>query len=82
MKKYFHELTEKEFKKLQKTHMTWDECAKEYPQPLWCNYPDAVQGLMGCWSLMSFDKNGKNWITGRRYCQKCDLYIKRKGKKS
>lgn len=69
MIKYFHELTEGEFKAL--PDMTWAECAKDYPQPIWCSYPEAVQGVMGCWSLMCF------MVTGRSYCKNCDCYIKK-----
>ena len=71
MIKYFHELKEDEFKALCGSKMTWGECAKEYPQPEWCGYPDAICGVMGCWSLMSF------MVTGRNYCKNCDHYIKR-----
>jgi len=74
MKKYFHELTRAEFKLLCDSGITWAQCAKDYPQPEWCGYPDAVQGAMGCWSLMDF------MVTGRKYCKTCNLYIKRKRK--
>ncbi len=68
MIKYFHELTQGEFDELVKTHMTWGECAKKYPQPIWCSYPDAVEGEMGCWSLMDFR------VTGRQYCYSCECF--------
>ncbi len=77
MIKYFHELTKAEFNELLKTKTSWEPCAKDYPQPIWCSYPDAVCGEMGCWSLMSFNKDGTNWVTGRKYCKGCDCYIKR-----
>lgn len=76
MIKYFHELTEEEFDELCKTKMTWGECAKEYPQPIWCSYPNAVQGEMGCWSLMCF------MVTGRNHCKNCEFYIEKKGAKN
>uniref|UniRef100_A0A6M3JP96 Uncharacterized protein n=1 Tax=viral metagenome TaxID=1070528 RepID=A0A6M3JP96_9ZZZZ len=69
MRKYFHKLAEEEFKELVKEGMTWGECAEEYPQPKWCNYPDAVQGALGCWSLMDFR------IKGRSSCKCCIQYI-------
>lgn len=75
MIKFFHQLSEDEFKVLCDTKMTWEECAREYPQPQWCGYPEAVQGVMGCWSLMDF------LVTGRSFCRHCDCYIK-KPKKS
>ena len=69
MIKYFHELTEAEFNEIVKENITWEECAKRYPQPKWCNYPDAVCGVMGCWSLMGF------MVTNEDYCKNCDCYI-------
>ena len=71
MIKYFHELTEDEFKEILRQKITWGECAKEYPQPVWCGYPDAVAGVMGCWSLMDFK------VYGRNFCKHCECYIKK-----
>ena len=54
---YWHEaMTEGAFKKLleDRPHMTWGDVLKEYQQPDWCNYPDALQGVMGCWSLLDY----------------------------
>ena len=70
MIKYFHELTEEEFQELLKKKLTWGECAIEYPQPSWCGYPDAVAGMMGCWSLMSLV------VENEDYCKSCDCYSK------
>lgn len=70
MIKYFHELTKEEFSKLCKGKMTYGELAEKYPQPIWCGYPDATEGVMGCWSLMSF------MVTGQDSCKNCDCYIK------
>ena len=71
MTKFFHQLSKDEFKEILKEKITWGECAKRYPQPKWCSYPQAVQGLMGCGSLMDF------LVTGRNYCKTCDCYIKK-----
>ena len=69
MIKYFHELTEEEFKKLvDSKEYTYKRLANDYPQPVWCNYPDATSGAMGCWSLMGF------MVTGEDYCKNCDEY--------
>lgn len=68
MIKYFHELTEKEFKKKIVGKLTNAECDRDYPQPTWCNYPEATMGMMGCWSLISF------MVTGEDYCKDCDCY--------
>ena len=70
--KPFHGLIEAEFKEICKGKMTWAECAKRYPQPKWCGYPDAVCGVMGCWSLMSF------MVTDESCCKNCDCYLKGK----
>jgi len=64
--KPFHKLTKTEFEKICKENITWQEVAKRYPQPEWCCYTNAVQGVMGCWSLMSL------LVTGRGYCKNCD----------
>lgn len=76
--KYFHELTKGEFIELTKKKSTWAECAKDYPQPIWCSYPNAVCGDMGCWSLMSFGDTERNFVTGRNYCKTCACYIKKR----
>ena len=71
MIKFFHKLSKKEFDALPDGNYSWGQCSKDYPQPSWCNYPDAVAGEMGCWSLMDFR------VTGRAYCKNCNCYIKR-----
>jgi hypothetical protein len=68
MIKYFHELTKEEFSKLIESKITWGECAKEYPQPIWCGYPDALAGMMGCWSLTDFK------IKNKKSCYSCDCF--------
>ena len=65
--KYFHELTKKEFLKLV-GKITWEELAKLHPQPPWCQYPNAIEGFMGCWSLMKF------MVKNEEYCKKCDCH--------
>jgi len=70
MIKYFHEATRKEIDATFPNGATWAEVAEKYPQPIWCKYPKAVRGMMGCWSLMC------GYVTGRNYCKNCDCYIK------
>ena len=74
MIKFFHQLSEDEFKELLGTGMTWGECAEKYPQPKWCSYPNAVQGEMGCWSLVGFR------VYGRGSCKHCEYLQKSKTK--
>ena len=75
MIKYFHKLTRDEWSEIIKSKgvqdYSWEDAAKDYPQPEWCKYPQAVQGVMGCWSLMDFR------VTGRNFCKNCDCYIKK-----
>lgn len=65
MGKQFHELTAAELDELKSSGATWEQAAKEHPQPEWCEYPDAVSP-MGCWSLISGN------VTGIDYCAECD----------
>ena len=67
--KYFHELTKKDYKKLVKEKITYEELAKRHPQPPWCNYPNATNGIMGCWSLTDFR------IKKREDCKGCECLI-------
>jgi hypothetical protein len=68
MLKYFHQLRPEEYLWLVKEGTTWGELQQSFPQPPWCTYPQAVYGLMGCWSLVGF------MVTGKEYCLKCDCY--------
>ena len=72
--KYFHELTEKEYQSLH-MDLTWSHLAKDYPQPLWCDYPHAV-GALGCWSLIG------HLVTGEDYCKDCRCHKSSKPGKS
>ena len=71
MKEYFHEAFNQESLELAKKQtpkITWNEIMEKYKQPKWCDYPDALSGYMGCWSLVG----GK--VTGKDYCKGCDLF--------
>lgn len=68
MIKYFHQLREQEYAWLVKEKTNWGELASSFPQPLWCNYFQAVYGIMGCWSLVGF------MVTDENYCKDCDCY--------
>ena len=69
MIKYFHELTDEEFKKVIDSKITVKELSEKYPQPPWCTYPNALNGLMGCWSLTH--RKG----ISKEYCSGCDAFI-------
>lgn len=68
MIKYFHELTAKEIDEIP-DGTTCEQVAKDYPQPDWCDYPDATYGAMGCWGLVL----GRVRDQGKEYCAKCEL---------
>ncbi len=63
--KPLHQLTKREYKRTIKAQLTWGEYAKRYPQPEWCNYPNAVSPL-GCWSLIA------GYVRHRGYCKGCE----------
>jgi hypothetical protein len=67
---YWHILTKKRKKEIMNSGMTMAEFMKQYKQPSWCDYPDALESLMGCWSLMVSLTN-----VSKKYCNKCDCYI-------
>jgi len=69
MTKYFHHLTEQEYNLKIAGKLNNEECAKKYPQPKWCAYPNATEYPLGCWSLTGF------MVTGRKYCQDCECYL-------
>jgi hypothetical protein len=71
MGKPFHKLTPEEYDELVESGMTYEELAKQHPQPEWCAYPGATLGWMGCWSLVSFQ------VTDPKFCKgHCDCYRK------
>ncbi len=65
MRKYFHELTQEEIENLKGS---CEKIAKDYPQPDWCEYPDAIAGAMGCWGLVL----GRVRDQGKAYCEQCE----------
>ena len=42
MIKYFHELTDAEFEQLKKQKLRWSDLPETYSQPVWCDYPYAL----------------------------------------
>lgn len=72
MKKYWHELDQEEIDNVIKSGRTVEEVLKEFKQPDWCGYRDALSGLKGCWSLMSDKIRPK---ISREFCKTCDCFI-------
>ena len=67
--KYFHKLTEQEYKEKLAGKLTYGEVDVLYPQPKWCSHPQATWGVMGCWSLVSF------MVKNKAYCKDCECLI-------
>lgn len=65
--KYFHELTKEEYDTLIASGISVGEAMEKYKQPDWCEYPDALGGAMGCWSLVG------GTIKNQGHCKNCDL---------
>lgn len=42
---------------------------ERYQQPTWCGYPGALEGQMGCWSLM--DLKGLRTDICKEFCNTC-----------
>jgi hypothetical protein len=70
--RYFHTLADSTVKRLVRKGTTWGELMNRYKQPDWCNYPNALEGAMGCWSLVSLF-NTRHQIS-RQYCKGCDCF--------
>ena len=67
---YFHEAVPGGFDTLREQHPRWtiQTVIDTYASPEWCRYPDAVGGIMGCWSLIG------GLVTGEDYCRSCDCH--------
>lgn len=72
--RYFHRISDAEFESLTNLNKTWAWIMEHFAQPKWCGYPEALGGMMGCWSLVG------RMVTGEDYCRGCDLHIRSKRK--
>ena len=83
MKRYWHELTLDEQRAILDMRdperatmlglpegLTVFEFLEQYNQPDWCEYPNALAGVMGCWSLMSV--GNKKVISVENDCGDCE----------
>ncbi len=78
-KKYWHELTAKEFDKIK--DKSWSYIQKNYQQPDWCEYINALEGIMGCWSLVFLITGRKEHKKiSRKFCKSCDCMKKESSK--
>lgn len=69
-KPYFHELDVIQMEWLLSYKKPWNWLIKNYQQPSWCNYHEALGGVMGCWSLVT------KRIHGIKDCGDCDMIRK------
>lgn len=70
--RYFHELEQKEVDSLIADKKTIGYIMETYRQPIWCRYPNALEGQMGCWSLMNLSKDGLRAKISKDFCKGCD----------
>ena len=63
---YWHEQTDTQREAVFKSKISVGEFMTKYLQPDWCKYPNALEGQMGCWSLIG------GMVTGPDYCTNCD----------
>jgi hypothetical protein len=70
-RKYFHEISEDEYNELISKEVTWGYISANYLQPLWCNYPEALNGMYGCWALT--DNDGRASISVD-FCKNCECF--------
>jgi len=67
---FFHRLSKVKQEEILGSHMTIGELLDTYRQPSWCGYPDALAGIMGCWSLIDAGR-----IRKKADCANCDEMI-------
>lgn len=67
---YFHELSEEERQAIFDKKIPVGEVVEKYKQPDWCEYPNALQGSFGCWSLIG----GTVAKEGEEFCKTCDAH--------
>lgn len=73
---YFHEAPQSDIDRLIAEHGTWGDIMHRYKQPDWCNYHNALEGQMGCWSLTDIQPNGLRNRISEDYCKSCPEFKK------
>lgn len=67
---YWHKLSKETQEIIYKySGLTYGEFIAKYRQPPWCSYPDALEGAMGCWSLIR-----PGWVREPDFCKDCDCF--------
>ena len=75
-KKYFHELTQEEIDQLIEEKRTIGYILENFKQPKWCDYPEALNGQMGCWTLTDLGETNLRTKISEEYCKSCDCFKK------
>lgn len=74
--KYWHEMSQEEIESLINSGVTNQHVVDNYKQPDWCGYPEALMGMMGCWSLTDNTVDGLRAKICESFCSTCDCYNK------
>jgi hypothetical protein len=74
MKPFWHEISQSEIDGLVERKVTTQFVIDNYSQPTWCSYPDALMGVMGCWSLTDNEPNGLRTNISPEYCATCPCF--------
>lgn len=75
-KQYWHKEEQEEVDKLIESGITIAKLKEQYKQPDWCNYPDALDGVLGCWSLNNNTQNGLRTKICEDFCKTCPKWKK------
>jgi len=78
MNKYFHEIPQEEIESLIAGDKTWGDISSQFKQPDWCDYPEALNGDMGCYSLTDIRRGGLREKISIDFCSTCDCFKKEK----
>jgi len=68
MAEYFHQMTTEKRSQIETAGWTWGDVKEHFVPPAWCQYPDALNGVGGCWSLIG------GIVTGEDFCKTCDCH--------
>ena len=77
-RKYWHEISQEEVDKLIADQKTIWYVMKNYKQPDWCNYEEALSWMMGCWSLCDINKDGTRTKISTEFCKNCECFNNKK----
>jgi hypothetical protein len=73
-RRYWHRLSQETVDKIIAGGKTWGYVMENFKQPDWCEYSNALDGLMGCWTLTDrWNKNSRKSIS-RKFCKGCEYY--------